>query len=59
MTPTQIKKLREKLGETQEQFAERIGVRQATVADWETGRRKPSPMAVKFLGMIAAATKVR
>ena len=52
MTPTQIKKLREKFNESQAAFAKRIGVRQATVADWETGTKNPSPMAIKFLEMI-------
>ena len=52
MTPKQIKQLRKKLGESQVKFAERVGVRQATVAEWETGKKKPSPLAETVLAMI-------
>lgn len=57
MTPQQILQLRERLGETQAAFAERVGVRQATIADWERGVKQPSPMAIKLLDMIAEQTK--
>ena len=53
MTPKQIKALRNKLNETQEEFAKRVGVRRATVSEWETGVKKPSPLAEKFLAIIS------
>ena len=40
-----IKKLRKKLGLTQEQFAAKVGVTFSTVNRWEDGRSKPSPLA--------------
>lgn len=36
-----IKKLRKKLGLTQQQFADRIGIKRATVANYELGRNEP------------------
>jgi len=44
-----VKKLREALGLTQEQFAARVGVTLATVNRWENGRAKPQPLALKTL----------
>lgn len=41
----QIKKLRERLRLTQEQFAARVGVTVSTVNRWENGKGKPSPLA--------------
>jgi DNA-binding transcriptional regulator YiaG len=40
---------------SQAAFAERMGVRQATVSDWETGKQSPSPMARRLLDRIAGA----
>ena len=40
-----IRKLRAKLGLTQEQFAAKVGVTWSTVNRWENGRGKPSPLA--------------
>jgi DNA-binding transcriptional regulator YiaG len=40
-----IKEARIAFGFTQKQFAKIIGVRQATVADWENGRVTPSRLA--------------
>jgi putative transcriptional regulator len=40
-----IKKLRNQLGLTQEQFAAKVGVTFTTVNRWETGRSRPSPLA--------------
>jgi DNA-binding transcriptional regulator YiaG len=34
--PSEIKKARERLGETQEEFSRRFGVDQSTVHRWET-----------------------
>ncbi len=45
--PNLIKKLRNKLGLTQEQFAAKIGVTFSTVNRWENGKGKPSPLAIR------------
>lgn len=53
MDGTDIKLLREKLGLTQEQMAHRVGVSFKTVNQWERGKSKPSPLAVKVLMRMA------
>ena len=53
-TPGRIQKLRNGLGMSQTAFAERMGVRQATISDWETGKQEPSPMARRLLDRIAS-----
>jgi len=40
-----IKRLRIKLGLTQEQFAAKVGVTFSSVNRWEAGRSRPSPLA--------------
>ena len=47
--PKLIKKLRNKLDLTQEQFAQRVGVTFSTVNSWENGARKPHPFLLKRL----------
>lgn len=42
-----IKKTRNKLGLTQEQVAQRLGVSWTTVSRWENNKVKPSPLASK------------
>lgn len=49
MKPRQIKKLRLKLGLTQEQFASRLGVTFVTVNRWEAGKVAPSSLALRQL----------
>jgi len=44
-----VKKLRKKLGFTQDEFAVRLGVAPFTVRRWESGKTKPSRMAQKLL----------
>ena len=44
-----IKSIRERLGLTQEQLANKLGVSWATVARWERGKGEPSPLAQKAL----------
>lgn len=56
-SPEQLKRLREKLGMTQSDFGSRMGVRQATVSDWETGKQSPSPMARRLLDRIASSDR--
>ena len=49
-----VKKLRLKLGISQEQFSYYFGVSIRTVQEWEQKRRKPSTMARNFLRVIEA-----
>lgn len=42
-----IRQLRSKLGLTQEQFAAKVGVTFSTVNRWESGKSKPSPLAMR------------
>ena len=44
-----IRTLRKTLGLTQKQFAEKIGVKQNTVAQYEIGRNVPSDMAINLI----------
>lgn len=46
MSPMAIKRLRKKLGLTQIEFANLVGHAAISVSYWETGRTKPSPMAI-------------
>jgi len=49
----QVRELREALGVTQAELAERIGTRQQTVSEWETGAREPRRMSRRLLRMVA------
>ncbi len=42
-----IRLLRSKLGLTQEQFAAKVGVTFSTVNRWESGKSRPSPLAMR------------
>lgn len=42
-----IRELRSKLELTQEQFAAKVGVTFSTVNRWESGKSKPSPLAMR------------
>ncbi|MBI4384834.1 MAG: helix-turn-helix domain-containing protein [Nitrospinae bacterium] len=50
--PGEIRGIREKLGVSQAEFAELIGVSKRTLQEWEQGRCKPTGAALKLL-MIA------
>lgn len=41
LTPERIRWIRDRLGYTQEEFAEKVGARQATVSFWERGLARP------------------
>jgi len=47
--PNLIKELRERLGLTQEQFAQVVGVTFCSVNYWENGKRTPQPFLVRRL----------
>jgi len=44
-----VRRLREKLGLTQEQFAQKVGVTYSTVNHWENGKRAPQPFLLSRL----------
>lgn len=48
-----VRKLRERLGLTREQFAMRYGLEIETVRNWETGKREPDTTARSYLRVIA------
>lgn len=50
--PLKIKRLRKRLGLTQEQFAASVGVTFSTVNRWESGKSTPSPLAMKQIIML-------
>lgn len=47
--PKLVKELRGRLGLTQEQFAQRVGVTYGSVNHWENGKRRPQPFLVRRL----------
>ncbi len=51
--PADIKKIRNKLGKSQPQFALMIGVSVATLRNWEQGRRTPEGPARALLRVAA------
>ena len=54
LTPADVRQVRESLGLSQPVFADFLGTSTATVRSWEQGQKPPSPMARRFLGLIAA-----
>ncbi len=48
-----VRALRRHLGETQRQFADRIGTNQQTVSGWERRAREPRRMARRLLQLVA------
>ena len=48
-----VRRLRAHLGLSQSALAERIGTRQQTISEWETGARAPRRMSRRLLGMVA------
>jgi putative transcriptional regulator len=50
-----VKRLRKRMGLTQEQFARELGVTFSTVNQWENGHRHPQPYLLKRLLEIEAS----
>ena len=48
-----IQALRRHLGLTQRELAERLGTRQQTISEWETGMYKPHGASATLLSIIA------
>ena len=51
-TPQEIKEIRGKLGITQKELADEIGVSKRTVESWESGKRSPSNTACRIIEMV-------
>jgi DNA-binding transcriptional regulator YiaG len=49
----EVRALRERLGLTQRQLAEELGVRQQTVSEWETGIYQPRGASARMLHLVA------
>ncbi len=54
LSPADVRGIRESLGLSQPVFADFLGTSPSTVRSWEQGQKPPSPMARRFLGLIAA-----
>ena len=52
-----IQALRRHLGLTQRELAERLGTRQQTISEWETGVYKPRGASATLLSIIAERAK--
>lgn len=48
-----IQALRQHLGLTQQEMAERLGTRQQTISEWETGMYRPRGASATLLSMVA------
>lgn len=51
-----VRGLRTRLGLTQQQLADELGVRQQTVSEWETGLYRPRGASVRMLRHVAERT---
>lgn len=56
---TKIKQLRTKLGLTQEKIAAKVGVTFSTVNRWESGKSKPSPLAMRQIDEMMEKAGIR
>ncbi len=48
-----VQALRRHLGLTQQEFSDRLGTRQQTISEWETGMYRPRGASATLLSMIA------
>ena len=48
-----VQALRQHLGLTQKEFSERLGTRQQTISEWETGMYQPRGASATLLSMVA------
>jgi len=59
MKSDKVKRIRESLFLTQEEFAQKLGVTKLTISCWERGLRNPSSLAVKAILMLKEIEKKR
>jgi DNA-binding transcriptional regulator YiaG len=57
MTPKDLKRIREQLGLTQAALAKELGVTSNSVARWEQGIYRISPMAQRLISSLAKSPK--
>ena len=48
-----VQALRQHLGLTQQELSERLGTRQQTISEWETGMYQPRGTSSRLLSMVA------
>ena len=56
---TSIQALRRHLGLTQSELSEKLGTRQQTISEWETGMYQPRGASAKLLSIIAEKAKFK
>jgi DNA-binding transcriptional regulator YiaG len=54
-----IQSLRRHLGLTQSELSEKLGTRQQTISEWETGMYRPRGASAKLLSIIAEQAKFK
>lgn len=54
-----VKALRQHLGLTQTELSEKLGTRQQTVSEWETGMYRPRGASTTLLSIIAEEAKFK
>ena len=54
-----IQALRQHLGLTQDELSERLGTRQQTISEWETGMYRPRGASATLLSIIAEQAKFK
>ena len=54
-----IQALRRHLGLTQQELSEKLGTRQQTISEWETGMYQPRGASAKLLSIIAEKAKFK
>ena len=54
-----IQALRHHLGLTQRELAERLGTRQQTISEWETGMYRPRGASTTLLSIVAEQSKFK
>ena len=52
-----VQALRQHLGMTQRELSDRLGTRQQTISEWETGMYRPRSTSAKLLSIIAEQAK--
>jgi len=54
-----IQALRRHLGLTQRELSDRLGTRQQTISEWETGMYRPRGASVKLLSIVAEQARFK
>ncbi len=54
--PVAVQRFRASLGLSQRELAARVGTRQQTISEWETGTRAPRRMSRRLLHLVAEAS---